>query len=354
MGEFFITNNTSILIMLASFFPANYKLLYIVPIVYVFTLIYANNFQIRNLQTESELGNHRVLLTVTATFTYHRQLRWIWLFLSLFTTVIYCGVAPRMFKQFFLNDKDYLNSVKFHKNIKEPEQHQPINKLVTFLNYSQVGWTLSLCGVVFLIDGTFPARESDIQDYIWSIHFVMLFGMLISLAVNIFCFFKLLHFADPEYRKNKHSIFRKYILAAGHFLSVINMMIFGGIVKISGSLSWDFVCIFEYLVVLFEILFVIDEWSGMVGSDSIKLRQNSDNELIDFRSKSSSNASDKSTVSETVVLIHSDEPKRIFKKKKTICRSRSAFVGTGLVSNFKPKTLSTLSRTISETVNKFD
>ena len=52
----------------------------------------------------------------------------------------------------------------------------------------------------------------------------MLFGMLIGVAVNIYCFLRLLHFADSDYRRTQHSIFRKYIIAGGYFLSVVLMM----------------------------------------------------------------------------------------------------------------------------------
>ena len=70
---------------------------------------------------------------VTATFTYHRELRWVWLFVVLITTVSYCGIAPGMFKRFFLADRKYLNSVKFHSNIEKPS-----NRLITIPS----GWMI--------------------------------------------------------------------------------------------------------------------------------------------------------------------------------------------------------------------
>merc|ERR1711976_176827 len=315
--------------MLASFFPSHYKILYIVPIVFILTIIYANSFEIQNLQTEDELGKHRILLTVTATFTYKRELRWIWLFLALFTTVIYCGVAPRMFKQYFLMDSSYLASLKIQSSLTRPP-----SKLITLLMYSCVGWTLCLCGVVFLIDGTFPAKTATFPEYIWSIHFLMLFGMLASLAVNITAFFKLLHLTEPDFYQNRHSIFRKYCLAAGHILSAVNMVACAGVVKMGGFWSWDIVCVFEYLVVLFEILFVIDQWSGMVGSDALTVNWRETHELErlegEFRSVSTSNASS------NVVLVKSE----VQRKKRPVLSVNSSSTNVHVLKNALGKSLS--------------
>jgi len=360
--------------MLTSFFPSHYKILYIVPTVYIITVLYAQT-HLRNLQTQEEIDKNRVLLTVTATFTYHRELRQVWLFLAMFTTVIYCGVAPGMFKRFFLADRKYLKSVESHSNIEKPP-----NRLITILNYSQVIWTISFCGVVFLIDGQFPAKKEDIPGYIWAIHFGMLFGMLIGIAVNIFCFLKLLHFADSDYRKTQHSIFRKYILASGYFFSVLLMMGSGGVVKILKIGSWDFVCMFEYLVVLFLILNVIDQWSGMVGSRCLDVRWSIDSDDIEnkvhknrnfplrsfkndsYRDKSDTAGSDASNASsnnsETVILIKSVKSSkltRIDRGKQQLFRSRSAFPNlTQAERKIKTSKLVNLKRTISETVNKLD
>ena len=360
--------------MLTSFFPAHYKILYIVPTVYIFTLLYAHT-HLQNLQTREETDKNRVLLTVTATFTYHRELRWVWLFLVLFTTVIYCGVAPGMFKRFFLADSRYLNFVESHSNVKKPS-----NRLITILNCSQVVWTLCLCGVVFLIDGQFPAKQEDIAGYIWGIHFGMLFGMLIGVAVNIYCFLRLLHFADSDYRRTQHSIFRKYIIAGGYFLSVVLMMGSSGVVKILKIGSWDLVCIFEYSVVLFLNLFVIDQWSGMVGSRCLDVRWSDDFDDIEnkvlknlhfplrsfkndsYRNKSDRAGSDASNASsnnsETVILLKSETPKkltRVDSGKQKLFRSRSAYPNlTQVERKIKNSKLANLTRTISENVNKFD
>ena len=77
---------------LSNILPTYYQILYFKPIIFIFVLIYSNKFQIDHLQTISELQENRYLLTVTATFTYKKELRWIWLFLALSTTVCYSGI----------------------------------------------------------------------------------------------------------------------------------------------------------------------------------------------------------------------------------------------------------------------
>ena len=202
---------------------------------------------------------------------------------------------------------------------------------------------------MFLIDGQFPAKQEDIAGYIWGIHFAMLFGMLIGLAVNMYCFLKLLHFADSDYRRTQHSIFRKYVIAGGYFFSVLFMMGSGGVVKILKIGSWDLVCVFEYLVVLFLNLFVIDQWSGMVGSRCLDVRWSDDfadtkNKVFEnshfslgilksdsYRNKFDTADSDASNASsnnsETVILLKSKTPKltRFDNGKQKLCRSRSAY-----------------------------
>ena len=63
----------------------------------------------KELQTEDE-KNNRHLLTVTATFAYKKQLRWVWYYVSITCCILYAGKAPAYFKAYF-NCRPYLDLV---------------------------------------------------------------------------------------------------------------------------------------------------------------------------------------------------------------------------------------------------
>ena len=94
-----------------TFFPTYYRILYSKIGVLIFSVIYTNTVHIKNLQKQEELDENRSLLTLTAMFTYHRELRWVWMVLAMSTTIIYAGIVPNMFKIYFVKDEKFRQSM---------------------------------------------------------------------------------------------------------------------------------------------------------------------------------------------------------------------------------------------------
>ena len=132
-----------------------------------------------------------------------------------------------------------------------------LSKFITVFSITSMLWVLCLCGVVFFINGTFPAVTAEIPGHVWVLHFSMLLGMLVSFSINIIYWFKILNLTTVQFRQSVHNIFTKYVLAAGYFLSVVGMIVTGGFVKF-GWMKWDWVCVFEYSVLEFTLTIMVE------------------------------------------------------------------------------------------------
>lgn len=241
--------------MLTSILPNYYKFLYLVHTSYLLTLYFANFHFLRDLQTTEEQNNGRRLLTVTATFTYKKELRWVWYYISILCCIIYGGVAPAYYKAYF-------SSFRFLKSLK-PNRKLSILAL-RCLTCSSVAWSLCLSCVIFLIQGKYPAEEATIENWIWYNHFLVLFLFLVSCGVNFFSFLYLVSSSNTEMRINHHFKFKLFV-AIFYVLSILMMIIYvilSSIYPHRAALFKDIVCLFEYTTVLCVMCFNGDVWSG--------------------------------------------------------------------------------------------
>merc|ERR1711976_275311 len=228
-----------------------YKVLYIIPLVYALTLAYANAFYLDNLLESHELEKGRQLVTISAVFTYKFELRWMFYYITLVWAVIFGGHAPQIFVRYFCEDPEFRSSIK--KSQKFP------NGWITIFESTMIAGTFFNAGLVYFIKGEYPAWKAEIPEKLWTLHFVMIFGLLGNVAVSIYAFFRILEPASKA-MKNQHSIVRKKILAALHFTAEITMFI---AFAFKDHINFDYLVILEYLTILFFIFLYIDFFSGI-------------------------------------------------------------------------------------------
>ena len=114
-----------------------YRFLKINRSVPALAIVYTTMVAYANLYPKNELSwsNDRLLLTVTAMFAYHREMRWIWLWLVQIVSIM-----------FFSNNRTISKHFKYLS-----ESFQANMALYRVLQISEILWTLSLSSVVIFI-----------------------------------------------------------------------------------------------------------------------------------------------------------------------------------------------------------
>ena len=148
--------------MLTTILPNYYKFIYLTAVGFLVTLYLANFHYRKNLQTAEEYASHRHLLTVTATFTYKKELRWVWYYISILCCMCYGAFGPAYYKAYF-------TSIRFITSLKD--NRLVSNLALRILTVTAVTWSVLLSMIVFLIQGEYPARDAEIQPWIWINHF---------------------------------------------------------------------------------------------------------------------------------------------------------------------------------------
>ena len=264
--------------MLTTILPRHHRILYIVPISYLIVIILANTFFKQDLQKIDE--SNRKLLTVTSTFTYYKPLRWVWYYISLTCCILYGGLSPTYYKAYFTS-KFYLKTLH-HVDKENPKSTVNGNKkskskcsltslicrrqlALRILTVCSVLWCMSLSVVIFLIKGRFPAKDANIQPYIWYIHYSSLLVLLISHFLYMASFLYLLKISNPE-NKKIHDYATKLIIFIIYDFSIFMMcfLVTLGNLFFPNFLEkfWDATCFFEYLTVLCIMVWNIEIWRG--------------------------------------------------------------------------------------------
>merc|ERR1711879_286274 len=128
--------------------------------------------------------------------------------------------------------------------------------VVTFL------WPFLLDCVIILIDGSYPAILEPTPFWMMNMHYVFLILFLITISVYIYTFLYILQKSDSENLKNRHNYKWKLGLAWGFTVSWILLLLSFIIEKSTEkNLFYEFFCSFEYLTIIFTVLFVIDSWA---------------------------------------------------------------------------------------------
>ena len=122
-------------------------------------LIYANHW------TREELfwSKERQILTVTSTFAFNREMRWVWLWLIQFVSVMMLSNVRTVSRHFtFLCERFNVS-----------------HSWCYLLKTSFIVWPLSLSAIVIFIQGDAPRmnRVSNISPLIWTMHYVFVLMM---------------------------------------------------------------------------------------------------------------------------------------------------------------------------------
>ena len=228
-----------------------FRIFYLIVLAFILILYFAYQ-DIENLKHEPKQS----LLTITDTFTSDPVLRSVWLWISNIVAIIYAGSAPDQFSAYFKRSKSYLSSLR--PGYKYETRKREL--AVKILRLSSFTWPLFLNAVIFMIDGNYPATESNIPNYMYLAHYAFLILMVSFFSLKISSFVYLIWITDEEMRKihafkAKAALFFTFAFACP---SMVVCFLLDGIV---GGAK-DLFCVFEYLTVLVIIIFSIEVWSG--------------------------------------------------------------------------------------------
>ena len=200
-----------------------------------------------------ELHSNRKLVTISAVFTYKFELRWMFYWITFVWGVIYGGHAPQIFVRYFTTDSMFISSVK------KKGEESACFKFVGIFEMSMILGTFFNAGLVYFIRGEYPASKSDVPENLWNLHFFMIFGLLGSVGVSIYAWFKIFDCCDEKIRKI-HSTNRKKLLARAHFVSEAMLFLAFGF---KSYINFDWLVILEYLTIFFFVLLYVDLFSGL-------------------------------------------------------------------------------------------
>lgn len=308
--------------------PKNYKIFYIFPILFIIKLYIANKYYLDHLTFKNQ--NHWNVVPVTSTFAFKREFRWFWYFYVAMSIVLYeskllyyfkalfrgqkykdmvCNRANRekdlerdrlrlSQKEQFLKQKDEKNCengtsrtsssgydqsaestpkipIIFKKtthslliqDLKIPFYRNPKYWVVIIL-YSIYTSVISLCVIVYGMQGAYPANNSKIPDYLWTIHFTALAIFLLGHGMYIIAYLILLNLSgNPKFQKQHHYKYKK-LIGAYYFLSFLAML--ASTIKCNlyqeGSVQYSFwhdaAVICEYNQLMSCFLWATDIWAG--------------------------------------------------------------------------------------------
>lgn len=232
-----------------------YQLLYTIPAVYTLMLIYANHW------TREELfwSKERQILTVTSTFAFNREMRWVWLWLIQFVSVMMLSNVRTVSRHFtFLCERFNVS-----------------HSWCYLLKTSFIVWPLSLSAIVIFIQGDAPRmnRVSNISPLIWTMHYVF----VLMMVVGVFGVMISIHMVLKKCPNNLNQIQKahrftwKRMISTSFAFCAFAMIGLGVAATLKDPMGespdtaifWDLMTAFEYISILLLMLFAVDVFAGV-------------------------------------------------------------------------------------------
>jgi len=232
-----------------------YQLLYIIPAVYTIMLVYANHWTREELFWSAE----RKILTVTSTFAFNREMRWVWLWLIQFVSVMMLSNVRTVARHFtFLCERFHVSHSWCH-----------------LLRTCFIIWPLSLSAIVIFIHGDAPQmkRISNISPLIWTMHYVFVLMMVVGVSgvmISIHMVLKRCPKSLGQIQKAHRFTWKKFISISFSFCAFA-MIALGVTATLKDPMGkspetaifWDLMTAFEYISILLLMLFAVDVFAGV-------------------------------------------------------------------------------------------
>ena len=220
-----------------------------------------------NFGPEEDLhwSDDRMLLTVTSTFAYHREMRWVWLWLVQFVSVMILSNVRTVGRHFMFFC----------------EMFQVSPTWCYYLQISEILWPLSLSAIVIFIQGRPPKmqRSSDISKLIWSLHYIFVILMVIGVLGVMISVNTILKKSPKEIQKAHRYVFKR-VMTGGFLLCAVSMITLGITATLKdpmgenpeSTIYWDCMTGFEYISILLIMLYNLDVFAGMRNIEKVAQR----------------------------------------------------------------------------------